>query len=88
MKLVGREKLFERNLNKSLNNWLAEIKEANWKVADEVKSQFPRVVQIDGNKFLYPVGDKNVSVEFLIAFAKGIVLITDIVKVDQYGFAK
>ena len=42
MRLIGREKLFDLGLNTLLNNWLAEIKNANWKACNELLSQISK----------------------------------------------
>ncbi len=78
MRLIGREKLFDLGLNTLLNNWLAEIKNANWKACNELLSQYPRVVALENDTFLYPVDSMSLHVEFTIAFSRGIVLIRDV----------
>ncbi len=79
MKIIGRCKVHQKGLSARLNNWLAEISHAHWKIPSEVQSHFPSVEHIDSNKFIYPVTDKKMAVEFLIHFPQGIVLITNII---------
>ncbi len=75
MRLIGRKKLFDLGLNALLNDWLSEIKDANWKAKHELLLQYPRVISLDNDAFLYPVDSKKLQVEFVVAFTKGVFMI-------------
>ena len=75
MRLIGRKKIFDLGLNTLLNNWLAEIKDANWKAKNELILQYPRLISLDNDVFLYPVDNGSLQVEFVVAFTKGVLMI-------------
>lgn len=87
MRLVGREKLNHLNDNvqaKSwLRNWIAEVKDANWKNPTDVFDQFPNVRVKGQNLFMFPISKINVAVELMVAYPQGIALITNTSVIDH-----
>lgn len=83
MKIIGRKKIFSAKLNKVLNNWLAEMKTVTWKAPSDVRQYYPKVKQVEENKYIYKVINENFFVEFIVAFKAGVILITNIYDEDK-----
>lgn len=62
--------------------WISEVREAHWKSVADVRAQFPRVRVLGEETFLFPVALLPVAIQVLVAFPKGIALITAVISSD------
>ncbi|MFB0826183.1 hypothetical protein ACEU07_12920 [Chromobacterium violaceum] len=83
MKLLGRGRLqalqeLGSETDTWLTSWTAEVTNANWKVANDVLSQFPSAIQKGRDEFLFPIRGQNLGVATLLVFPQKIALITSL----------
>jgi len=83
MKLIGKNRLRELyghddQTDKWLRSWVSELSHANWKHAKDVLRQFPRVQSFENNVFLFPVGQRQQSIEVTMMFPQAIALIVSL----------
>ena len=80
MRLIGREKLMtlgeqDRDTAKWVVSWIAELRDAHWKRPADVTGQFPRARQQDDGSFVFPVPRRQVGINVLMAFSRGLALV-------------
>lgn len=83
MRLIGRGKLacaesIGIEIQKWMLSWVAEVKNAHWKHANDVSDQFPNVRLNADSSFLFPVGQCGIAIQVLIAFPQGIAFIQEL----------
>lgn len=79
MRLIGRAKLVplerDRDTAKWAVNWVAEVRDAQWKRPADVAKQFPNVVYDSDGTFLFRVPQRSIGVRVLVAFTEGVALV-------------
>jgi mRNA-degrading endonuclease HigB of HigAB toxin-antitoxin module len=81
LRVLGRCKLsLSRRANEPLRRWLAgwlaEIENANWRRSSDVTGQFPKARIGPNDRFAFPAERHRAEIHVMIAFSRGIVLIT------------
>ncbi|HGM5486750.1 TPA: type II toxin-antitoxin system HigB family toxin [Serratia marcescens] len=90
MRLVGREKLehlkdIDPSSRRWIDTWLSELSRAGWKSKKEIYEQFPKVINVSGDVYLFKVEGCDFYIEIMILFNHLLVLITSI-KDNQNGY--
>ena len=80
MRLIGRARLaslsgHDRDTAKWVANWTTELRDAYWKRAADVAAQFPGVRRQGNGTFVFPVPRRQVGIQVLMAFSRGVALI-------------
>ncbi|BEN12989.1 hypothetical protein SMETP3_34770 [Serratia marcescens] len=89
MRLVGREKLehlkdIDMSSKRWIDTWLSELSRASWKSKKEIYEQFPKVIAVSEDVYLFKVEGCDFFIEIMISFSHLLVLITSI-KDNQNG---
>ncbi|MDO9191030.1 MAG: type II toxin-antitoxin system HigB family toxin [Sulfurimicrobium sp.] len=61
-----------------MRSWVSELSRANWKVARDVLSQFPRARNIANDVFQFPVGQHTQCIEVAMVFPQSVALVVDL----------
>jgi mRNA-degrading endonuclease HigB of HigAB toxin-antitoxin module len=82
MTLIGRSEIDQSKHagpgKERLALWLAEVAAADWANADQLRSEYPNLVQFESGEFCFPFPEQMMSVIARIAFKASVVSITTI----------
>lgn len=91
MRLLGKPLLLGITQNNPgarawVSSWATEVCDATWKQANDVRKQFPRVLQPSPTEFAFPIADFPFSVVLNIQFPRGVAVITHLLnRNDPHG---
>ena len=93
MRIVGRELLSNFvTKNSSLKAWIvpwqAEVEDATWRTPQDIKSRYPSVSFLSGNKVIFNVKGNHYRLVCIVAFKTSVVVVKWIGTHAQYSKLK